>query len=179
MIAEMDLLPWYRSGGWTAAEHGRSCGRRSSWWGRINKKREAVPKHGLPPQEQILIYQGRFTNCPYETPENGSGFVYLPKWRPWIGYLLRAPIHSGRIPARRCRTFRILLRLLSAPDHFWPGQYRAFDTMYVCKQRTTPKIQQSYSRQPLPFHASFLQKMTFLPSRYLQFWTKYAKIIKI
>ena len=34
------------------------------------QKREAVPKHSLPPQKQILTYWGRFTNCPYETPEN-------------------------------------------------------------------------------------------------------------
>lgn len=28
-----------------------------------------MPKHSLPPQEQILCYMGRFTNCPYGTPE--------------------------------------------------------------------------------------------------------------
>lgn len=28
-------------------------------------KREAVPKHSLPPQKQILSYMGRFINCPY------------------------------------------------------------------------------------------------------------------
>lgn len=28
-----------------------------------------MPKHSLPPQKQILTYWGRFTNCPYETPE--------------------------------------------------------------------------------------------------------------
>lgn len=39
-------------------------------------KREAVPKHSLLPQEQIFTiftYWGRFTNCPYETPENPTG----------------------------------------------------------------------------------------------------------
>jgi len=36
------------------------------------QKREAVPKHSLPPQEQILSYVGRFINCPYGTPENGT-----------------------------------------------------------------------------------------------------------
>ena len=35
------------------------------------QKREAVPKHSLPPQEQILSYVGRFINCPYGTPEKG------------------------------------------------------------------------------------------------------------
>lgn len=38
------------------------------------QKREAVPKHSLPPQEQILSYMGRFTNCPYGTPEKGWCF---------------------------------------------------------------------------------------------------------
>lgn len=32
-----------------------------------------MPKHSLPPQEQILSYMGRFINCPYGTPENGTG----------------------------------------------------------------------------------------------------------
>ena len=31
-----------------------------------------MPKHSLPPQEQILSYVGRFINCPYGTPENSA-----------------------------------------------------------------------------------------------------------
>jgi hypothetical protein len=31
-----------------------------------------VPKHSLPPQEQISSYTGRFINCPYGTPEKGT-----------------------------------------------------------------------------------------------------------
>ena len=38
----------------------------------MNRKREAVPEHSLPPQEQILTYWGRFTKCPYETVQKGS-----------------------------------------------------------------------------------------------------------
>lgn len=44
------------------------------------QKREAVPKHSLPPQEQIFTYWGRFTNCPYETPENGTLFFSAPRY---------------------------------------------------------------------------------------------------
>lgn len=33
-----------------------------------------MPKHSLPPQEQILSYMGRFTNCPYGTPEKEQRF---------------------------------------------------------------------------------------------------------
>lgn len=43
-------------------------------------KREAVPKHSLPPQKQILSYMGRFINCPYapdtEAPEFFCGQIY-------------------------------------------------------------------------------------------------------
>ena len=47
-------------------------------------KREAVPKHSLPPQKQILSYMGRFINCPYAPDtEAPLGFYfamfYLPK----------------------------------------------------------------------------------------------------
>lgn len=41
------------------------------------QNREAVPKHSLPPQEQILSYTGRFINCPYGTSEKRpSPFLY-------------------------------------------------------------------------------------------------------
>lgn len=41
-------------------------------------KREAVPKHSLPPQKQILSYMGRFINCPYAPDTDGRGmFVQL------------------------------------------------------------------------------------------------------
>ena len=36
-----------------------------------------MPKHSLPPQEQILSYMGRFINCPYGTPENVSGSLVI------------------------------------------------------------------------------------------------------
>lgn len=39
-------------------------------------KREAVPKHSLPPQKQILSYMGRFINCPY-APDTEPGDVSL------------------------------------------------------------------------------------------------------
>lgn len=39
----------------------------------MNRKREAVPEHSLPPQEQILTYWGRFTKCPYETVQKSAG----------------------------------------------------------------------------------------------------------
>ncbi len=42
----------------------------------MNRKREAVPKHSLPPQEQIFTYWGRFTKCPYETVQKSSGFFF-------------------------------------------------------------------------------------------------------
>ena len=35
-------------------------------------KREAVPKHSLPPQKQILSYMGRFINCPYAPDTDGT-----------------------------------------------------------------------------------------------------------
>lgn len=41
------------------------------------QKREAVPKHSLPPQEQILSYVGRFINCPYGTPEYASRYFFI------------------------------------------------------------------------------------------------------
>ena len=43
------------------------------------QNREAVPKHSLPPQEQILSYMGRFINCPYGTPENCPGY-FSQEW---------------------------------------------------------------------------------------------------
>ena len=43
------------------------------------QKREAVPKHSLPPQEQILSYMGRFINCPYGTPEKSPGCFYVQR----------------------------------------------------------------------------------------------------
>ena len=36
-------------------------------------KREAVPKHSLPPQKQILSYMGRFINCPYAPDTETQG----------------------------------------------------------------------------------------------------------
>ena len=39
-------------------------------------KREAVPKHSLPPQKQILSYMGRFINCPYAPVPHVSGFFF-------------------------------------------------------------------------------------------------------
>lgn len=43
-------------------------------------KREAVPKHSLPPQKQILSYMGRFINCPYAPDTDGLRFLhtYIP-----------------------------------------------------------------------------------------------------
>lgn len=38
-------------------------------------KREAVPKHSLPPQKQILSYMGRFINCPYAPDTDGRVFL--------------------------------------------------------------------------------------------------------
>ena len=38
-------------------------------------KREAVPKHSLPPQKQILSYMGRFINCPYAPDTEGRSFL--------------------------------------------------------------------------------------------------------
>ena len=41
-------------------------------------KREAVPKHSLPPQKQILSYMGRFINCPYAPDTDGCrGFLFV------------------------------------------------------------------------------------------------------
>lgn len=42
-------------------------------------KREAVPKHSLPPQKQILSYMGRFINCPY-APDTDSHRIFC-YWR--------------------------------------------------------------------------------------------------
>lgn len=39
-------------------------------------KREAVPKHSLPPQKQILSYMGRFINCPY-APDTEAGRLFF------------------------------------------------------------------------------------------------------
>lgn len=39
-------------------------------------KREAVPKHSLPPQKQILSYMGRFINCPY-APDTEPDIFFL------------------------------------------------------------------------------------------------------
>lgn len=39
-------------------------------------KREAVPKHSLPPQKQILSYMGRFINCPYAPDTETSGVFF-------------------------------------------------------------------------------------------------------
>lgn len=39
-------------------------------------KREAVPKHSLPPQKQILSYMGRFINCPY-APDTELSVLFL------------------------------------------------------------------------------------------------------
>lgn len=39
-------------------------------------KREAVPKHSLPPQKQILSYMGRFINCPY-APDTDCRGMFL------------------------------------------------------------------------------------------------------
>lgn len=41
-------------------------------------KREAVPKHSLPPQKQILSYMGRFINCPY-APDTEAPGIFLPR----------------------------------------------------------------------------------------------------
>ena len=38
---------------------------------------KAVPKHSLPPQEQILSYIGRFINCAYETLDKAVVFYYI------------------------------------------------------------------------------------------------------
>lgn len=43
----------------------------------MNRKREAVPEHSLPPQEQILTYWGRFTKCPYETVQKAGAVLFL------------------------------------------------------------------------------------------------------
>ena len=43
----------------------------------MNRKREAVPEHSLPPQEQILTYWGRFTKCPYETVQKAPVFFVV------------------------------------------------------------------------------------------------------
>lgn len=40
-------------------------------------KREAVPKHSLPPQKQILSYMGRFINCPYAPDTDVPGFLRI------------------------------------------------------------------------------------------------------
>lgn len=40
-------------------------------------KREAVPKHSLPPQKQILSYMGRFINCPYAPDTDRGRSFYL------------------------------------------------------------------------------------------------------
>lgn len=40
-------------------------------------KREAVPKHSLPPQKQILSYMGRFINCPYAPDTDGRGAFFV------------------------------------------------------------------------------------------------------
>lgn len=40
-------------------------------------KREAVPKHSLPPQKQILSYMGRFINCPYAPDTERTGVFDL------------------------------------------------------------------------------------------------------
>ncbi len=41
-------------------------------------KREAVPKHSLPPQKQILSYMGRFINCPY-APDTEASLIFFLK----------------------------------------------------------------------------------------------------
>ena len=40
-------------------------------------KREAVPKHSLPPQKQILSYMGRFINCPYAPDTEAHAISYF------------------------------------------------------------------------------------------------------
>ena len=40
-----------------------------------------MPKHSLPPQEQIFTYWGRFINCPYGTPEKPS-LLFLTDCKP-------------------------------------------------------------------------------------------------
>lgn len=46
-------------------------------------KREAVPKHSLPPQKQILSYMGRFINCPYAPDTDVRGF-WIIRWCRWV-----------------------------------------------------------------------------------------------
>lgn len=46
-------------------------------------KREAVPKHSLPPQKQILSYMGRFINCPY-APDTDGGYFCVYRQLPSV-----------------------------------------------------------------------------------------------
>ena len=55
-----------------------------------------MPKHSLPPQEQILSYMGRFTNCPYGTPEKGCFFLVIGENK-----FLLACRHTQRLPCAR------------------------------------------------------------------------------
>lgn len=63
-------------------------------------KREAVPKHSLPPQKQILSYMGRFINCPYAPDTDAAqflearGYSFAPD-DAGIGAELRYQLNSG------------------------------------------------------------------------------------
>lgn len=48
------------------------------------QKREAVPKHSLPPQEQMLCYMGRFINCPYTPVPHGAVGFFITRGRPQL-----------------------------------------------------------------------------------------------
>ena len=63
-------------------------------------KREAVPKHSLPPQKQILSYMGRFINCPYAPDTEASGFCLFirgPRRRSLAMTMIREVLYTTGI----------------------------------------------------------------------------------
>ena len=57
-------------------------------------KREAVPKHSLPPQKQILSYMGRFINCPY-APDTEPPRLFSARYFAMRPLFLFIQVHGG------------------------------------------------------------------------------------
>lgn len=68
-------------------------------------KREAVPKHSLPPQKQILSYMGRFINCPYAPDTDGWQFLFCA---------LRPAVRTARL--RRFASVQLSSALKYVPE---------------------------------------------------------------
>lgn len=80
-------------------------------------KREAVPKHSLPPQKQILSYMGRFINCPYAPDTEAAGGSFSMQGSTVSAEIADAGssyIFSGALQPMRVMAFFSTARVVSA-----------------------------------------------------------------